>query len=113
MKAEKIQALLYGRIFRHVHADDVRAVAYPGLVVRRITPDVIRDVLAEPCRLELTPERSEYAIFDDLRKEAALVEVDFDGSLRHRVDVRRVMLGIPPIRFPGTWSSGSIAGRSS
>lgn len=93
LKAEKIQALLYGRILHHVHGDDVRKVAYPGLIVRRITPDVIRDVLATPCGLDLTPARSEHHIFDDLANEAALVERDpSDGSLRHRVDVRRAML---------------------
>src|SRR5262249_60685399 len=69
LRAEKIQALLYGRILDHLHADDVRAVAYPGLVVRRITADVIRDVLAEPCGLRLTPERDEHAIFAVLSKE--------------------------------------------
>jgi MFS family permease len=93
LRAEKIQALLYGRILSHLHADDVRAVAYPGLVVRRLTADVIRDVLAEPCGLELTPERDEHAIFAALSKEVALVQVDpADNSLRHRADVRRAML---------------------
>lgn len=94
LKAEKIQALLYGRILHHIHNDDVRRVAYPGLVVRRITPKVIRDVLAEPCGLELTEERDEDDIFGDLAREVALVKPDHsDGSLRHRVDVRRAMLG--------------------
>ena len=93
LRAEKIQALLYGRILSHLHADDLRAIAHPGLVVRRITPDVIRDVLAEPCGLTLAPEHDEHAIFEALRREADLVEVDpEDGSLRHRADVRRVML---------------------
>ena len=93
LKAEKIQALLYGRILSHVHGDDVRKVAYPGVIVRRIAPDVIRDVLAKPCGLELNAQRNEDHIFADLAKEAALVDRDpTDGSLRHRVDVRRAML---------------------
>jgi hypothetical protein len=93
LKAEKIQALLYGRILHHVHGDDVRKVAYPGLIVRRIDPDVIRYVLAGPCGLELNAQRNEARIFEDLAKEAALVERDpMDCSLRHRVDVRRAML---------------------
>jgi hypothetical protein len=94
LKAEKVQALLYGRILHHVHGEDVRSVAYPGLIVRRITPDVIRDVLATPCGLKLGEQRNEYHIFADLAREAALVEYDqTDGSLRHRIDVRRAMLG--------------------
>jgi hypothetical protein len=93
LKAEKIQALLYGRILRHLHGDDVRAVAHPGLIVRRITPEVIREVLAEPCGLNLASKRNEHTIFAALSNEAALVQVDVeDGSLRHRVDVRRAML---------------------
>lgn len=99
LKAEKIQGLLYGRILRHLHGkggsgdEDVRHVAYPGLVVRRLTPDVIRDVLAGPCKLTLTPAHDEYTIFNALSREAALMEHDpQDNSLRHRADVRRVML---------------------
>lgn len=93
LKAEKIQAMLYGRILHHVHKEDVAKVAYPGLVVRRITPDIVRDVLAAPCGLTLTPERDEFAIWDDLANEVALVQLDKrDYSLRHRIDIRRVML---------------------
>jgi hypothetical protein len=93
LKAEKVQALLYGRILGHIHTEDVKKIAYPGLIVRRIDADVIREVLAGPCGLELKPERNEYAILNDLANEAALVERDpQDYSLRHRVDVRRAML---------------------
>ena len=92
LKAEKIQALLYGRILGHIHDDDVRKLAYPGLIVRRLDADVIREVLAEPCGLDLKM-RSEYTILGELAKEAALVEMDpTDSSLRHRADVRRAML---------------------
>jgi hypothetical protein len=94
LTAEKIQAFLYGRILHHIHGDEaVKKVAYPGLIVRRITPEVIREVLAEPCQLLLTPQRNEDDIFRDLSREAALLDWDAtDGSLRHRADVRRLML---------------------
>jgi hypothetical protein len=102
LKAEKIQALLYGRILRHLHSADASAVAYPGLVVRRITPEVIREVLAGPCGLRLTKDHDEHAIFQELAEEAALVQVDpEDGSLRHRADVRRVMLDDLADHVPG------------
>lgn len=92
LRSEKIQAMLYGRILRSIHGNTVK-VAYPGLVVRRITPDVIREVLAGPCELDLSGSEDEHAIFEQLAREAALVYVDpVDGSLRHRPDVRRVML---------------------
>jgi len=93
LKAEKIQALLYGRILRHLHNEDVRKVAYPGLIVRRIEPKVIREVLAGPCELDLTKDPNALEIFSNLSREAALVYVDpEDSSLRHRADVRRSML---------------------
>ena len=93
LRAEKIQALLYGRILRHLHVEDVKRVAYPGLIVRRIDADVIAKVLAGPCKITLKPERNEFTILSDLAREAALVETDpADGSLRHRPDVRRAML---------------------
>lgn len=91
LRTEKIQALLYGRVLYHIHDEDVRKVAYPGLVVRRLDPGVIRDVLAEPCGLDLAA-RSESSIFGALARETALVEPAGDGSLRHRPDVRRTML---------------------
>ena len=93
LRMEKIQGLLYGRILNHIKEQDVRQVAYPGLVVRRITPAVIREVLAGPCKLTLTVKRDENAIFDDMRKEVALmIYNEKDESLRHRPDVRRAML---------------------
>jgi hypothetical protein len=93
LKAEKVQAMLYGRILHHIHLDDVAKVAYPGLVVRRITPEIIHKVLARPCKLKLTKKRDEFAIWKDLAREVALLQPD-DAvySLRHRGDVRRIML---------------------
>ncbi|WP_433795955.1 ATP-binding protein [Actinoplanes sp. CA-252034] len=91
LRAEKIQALLYGRILRHLHSDTARAVAFPGLVVRRITPGVVRDVLAGPCGLDLRETTAEQVV-RELGAEVALVGQDADGSLRHRADVRRSML---------------------
>jgi hypothetical protein len=50
-------------------------------------------VLAAPCGLTLTPERDEFAIWSDLANEVALVHLDKrDYSLRHRTDIRRIML---------------------
>ncbi|MFS0757471.1 AAA family ATPase [Noviherbaspirillum sp. 1P10PC] len=93
LRAEKIQALLYGRILHHLHGNNVRKVAYPGLVVRRIDAGVVEKVLAEPCELTFDAERTPSIIVSELAREAALVEIDpVDGSLRHRPDVRRAMM---------------------
>lgn len=91
LRAEQVQGVLYRRILDHVDKQ-VRPLANPGLVVRQITPDVIRQVLAEPTGLGLvSPERAQL-LFELLRREVALVTEARPGVLVHRADVRREML---------------------
>src|SRR5262249_54021542 len=82
------------RLLDHIKDPRVRAVAHPGLVVRRITPDVIRDVLAGPCGIAPMTQLDAAEVFDALRREATLCEPspDGDGALVHRADVRALML---------------------
>ena len=91
-REEAVQAQLYGRILRHVHSADVAKLAHPGLIVRRITPEVIAEVLAAPCGLDAVDESRAMSLFADLRREVTLVTLTPDGALEHRADVRRVML---------------------
>lgn len=86
---EQVQGMLYGRILSHIADPEIRRIAYPGLAVRRITVDVLREVLAEPC--DLDPAHAEL-IFDKLRFEVSLFELDGPDTLRHRQDVRTLML---------------------
>jgi Cdc6-like AAA superfamily ATPase len=86
---EQIQGMLYDRILGHLGDPEVVKVAQPGLAVRRVDVDVIREVLSVPC--ELDPDRAD-TIFERLRREVSMFELDDDGSLRHRQDVRRLML---------------------
>ncbi|HJT75502.1 MAG TPA: hypothetical protein VJ720_15805, partial [Chitinophaga sp.] len=93
LRTEVIQARLYGRILTHIHNEKVKQLAYPGLIVRRITADVIREVLAGPCQLKLKNAGEADELTDLLANEASLVTRDpVDGALCHRQDVRRVML---------------------
>jgi len=93
VKGETIQGQLFARILRHVHDEDVKKIAHPGLVLRRVTPPIIRDVLAEPCNLDVpTPERAEQ-LFAELQREVSLVSPGDDpGVVKHRADVRKLML---------------------
>jgi hypothetical protein len=86
------EAILYQRILEHIHDPEVRQLAHPGLVLRRITPDIIRLVLAGPCGLALRNASEAQRLFDKLHLEGALVERDDSGALRHRPDLRRLML---------------------
>ncbi|HEY0778933.1 MAG TPA: hypothetical protein VGD56_13265 [Gemmatirosa sp.] len=90
----QVQGQLYRRILDHVRDDDVRRLAHPGLALRRITPEIIHDVLAGPCGVEVASLNSAVDLFDRMRQEAALVTTAADGSLRHLPEVRKVMLGL-------------------
>lgn len=79
-----VAALYEKRVLEHVRDQDVRALAWPGLILRRVTLEIVRDLLAEPCGL--TPERAERA-FDGLAREVWIVERKGD-ALQHRADLR-------------------------
>lgn len=89
-----IQGVLYRRILDHIKDPDVRRLAHPGLVLRRVTPDLIQQVLAGPCGITVQSRDRARELFEGLRKEITLVSPAQDGSLRHRPDVRRLMLGL-------------------
>ena len=101
-----VDGILVRRIIKHVNDPRVQALADPGLVVRRITAEVIEKVMtrgtSRPGVVETTPDAEivepwevtqEEAkdIFKAFRKEITLVEEDSEG-LRHRPDVRQQML---------------------
>jgi hypothetical protein len=92
---ELIQGQLFERILGHIHNPQVERLAHPGLVLRRITPEVILNVLNEPCSLAITSLTEAEALFEKLRKETALVMINQDEGaeeLVHRSDLRRIML---------------------
>lgn len=92
VKKRHIQGQLFQRILNHIHDADVVKIAHPGLVLRRVTADLIQKVLAKPCGIDVpTKERAE-ELFAKLRKEVALVSPAGEGVLEHRADVRRLML---------------------
>ncbi|MFD0934046.1 hypothetical protein [Methylobacterium trifolii] len=90
----QIQSQLYRRYLDQVTDLSVRRLAHPGLIVRRIDPDVLLHVLAAPCGLSLSGRSQAEALFERLRHEITLVEPNPDGSVRHRSDLRRLMLGL-------------------
>lgn len=115
-----IDGVLVRRVLEHVQDRRVRALADPGLVVRRITPDVIQKVMtrgtadpsqsrpssagddAEPDKPWEVSEQEARAIYDEFRKQVDLVEPDGDG-LKHRPDVREQMLPLIRARRRNTF----------
>ncbi len=108
-----IDGILIRRTINHISDQRVRALANPGLVVRRITPEVIQKVMtAGTPRTQTakagtspTPTTTDLSlttwsvdlkeardIFEAFRREVSLIEVVDSNTLRHREDVRRQML---------------------
>jgi hypothetical protein len=89
---ELIQGQLYERILGHIHDPQVVKLAHPGLVLRKITADLILHVLREPCDLSITTIDEARELLTQLAKETALVTEESSDSLSHRLDLRRTML---------------------
>ena len=89
----QIQGILYRRILGHLHDRDeeLERIAHPGLILRRITPDLIRYAIAGPCGLSVDSDQRAQDLFNRLQNELSLVIREGD-AVRHRPDVRRVML---------------------
>lgn len=88
------QHYLYKRILGRIRSDDADlvAVAHPGLVLRRVTPALIEQVLAGPCGLGVIDGRRADTLFDALAQQIWLVEPgDQARAVRHRRDLRRLI----------------------
>jgi cellulose synthase operon protein C len=83
---------LLGRLLDHIADPQVRRMLPAGLVLRRLTPEIIVDVLAEPLELGLAGLDDAEECFDSLRREVAIVAELRPDEVRFRADVRRVAL---------------------
>ncbi|MFB7371483.1 trypsin-like peptidase domain-containing protein [Streptomyces sp. NPDC056222] len=87
-----IQGTLYDRILKHIADDAVRDLVQAGLALRVITPELIQDVLAEPAGLHVTSPQEARTLFGRLVSRADLMESAGPQAVRHRVDLRSIML---------------------
>ena len=88
------QGVLYRRILNHVGRgpdDPLRQLAYPGLVLRLVTPAVVRAVIAPALGLTLAPDE-ERNLWQRLVDQTWLVETQGPNLARHRPDLRAEML---------------------
>ncbi len=94
VKEYLIQGVLYRRILGHIHDPRLQALAHPGLVLRRVTPDLILNVLAEACKIEVKDIEDAQTLFTQLQEEVAVVEINHadPNEIRQRPELRLAML---------------------
>ena len=91
---ELAQAILFRRILGHVKTKDVRKLAHPGLTLRRISPESIKEVLAGPCGIDVPDIDRARELWKELARETSLVLQESANVLRHRPELRRQMIGL-------------------
>lgn len=93
LSAEFAQRFLYMRILDRIDDPILRKLAHPGLVLRQVSPDLIRLVLAEACDLGPVDLAKSADLFQRLVDQHWLVELTGPSMARHRPDLRRQMVG--------------------
>lgn len=99
-KKQVSTGFLYRLLLSRIDDPLLKQLAHPGLIVRRINAEVIRQVLVPALGLEpLDPERAE-DLFNQLASHHWLVEADpgAPGYLKHRSDMRTLLL---PLLYGG------------
>lgn len=91
LDVELRSALLYSRFLDHIRDAEVRSLAHPGLVLRRVTPSLVVHVLAPHSRFEEMDLERATNLVRRLEDEVWLVKSTSDG-LWHHPRVRRAML---------------------
>lgn len=85
---------VYERILNRIRKPRVQALAYPGVVLRQVTPELILEVLAPTCgvRLEVTTLEDAEEAFTELAEHVWLVNRLGPDTVEHRRDVRRLLV---------------------
>ena len=92
VRDKSVQGYLYRRLLDQIDDANVRKLARLGFVLRLITPELIQQVLAEPCGVEVKTKERARELFDTLAQEVALVQQVADGALRERPELRQTTL---------------------
>ena len=88
-----VQGQLYERIAGHMHEEATKQLAIPGLVLRYVTWQLIRHVLAKACGVTVKSDKAAQALFAGFAREIALVRQGGDeNKLVLRPELRRTVL---------------------
>lgn len=92
-----VQGFTYRRILDRLQNkdEDLRELARMGLILRRVNSRLIEQVMAKACGMSTLDGERAIALFKTLSREVWLVEkADHADVVRHRGDLRQVMLGL-------------------
>lgn len=91
---QSIEAVLYKRILKHVYNERIEALAYPGLVLRTITPEVLEQVLGPGCEVPISSlaDARDLVKLMKARLSTILIPEGSDYVLVHRPDMRSILL---------------------
>jgi hypothetical protein len=92
MPAHLIQGVLYDRVLERIHDPEVKRLARPGLVLRRVTPGLLRAVLAPIAGVEAASTAQTIALFEKLGRETFLAQVEQPSVIAHRPELRALTL---------------------
>ncbi|MCC2981224.1 ATP-binding protein [Sphingomonas sp. IC4-52] len=85
------EGFLYRFLLSRIADPLLRRLAHPGLVLRRVDAEVLREVVGPALRIRLSTAEADRA-FSELATHHWLMTAGPDGVLRHRPDVRALLL---------------------
>lgn len=93
-RKESVEVVLYKRILSHVYDKRVEELAYPGLVLRVITPQVLLDVLAPACEVKIASDEDARNVVRVMRAQLStlLIPGGDSDTLTHRPDMRSILI---------------------
>jgi hypothetical protein len=89
-----VEATLYERLLNRIKDTDLQKLAKPGLLVRRLTGQVIERVLAAPCGLPTDADGKAILRRAEMEGQLFARDVADPDALWHRQDLREVMLPV-------------------
>lgn len=94
-REKSIEVVLYKRILSHIKDKRVEQLAYPGLILRVVTPEVIENVLAPACGVSVESTNDARDLLTIMRAQLSTILTPSSGEdsvLVHRTDMRSILL---------------------
>lgn len=94
-RSKSIEVVLYKRILSHIFDPRVQQLAYPGLVLRVITSEVLTQILAKPCGVAIASRNDADQLLKTMRAQLTTILIPSasdDRALVHRPDMRAILL---------------------